>query len=78
MDIKVLDKGFVRLVDSMGDDSSICQAARISFGKGTKTKSEDESLINYLIKHKHTTPLEMVELKFHVKLPIFIARQMVR
>jgi thymidylate synthase (FAD) len=74
----VLDKGFVRLVDYMGNDDAIVQAARISYGKGTTTKRQDEDLIRYLVSHKHTGPLEMVELKFHVKLPIFVARQMVR
>lgn len=75
---KVLDKGFVRLVDSMGNDASIVQAARVSYGPGTKTPSSDESLIRYLMRHEHTSPFEMVELKFHVKCPIFIARQWVR
>ena len=77
-EIKCLDKGFVRLVDVMGDDSSIVQAARVSYGKGTKTVSEDRSLIRYLMKHRHTSPFEMVEFKFHVKLPIFVARQWIR
>lgn len=77
-EFKVLDKGFVRLVDVMGDDNSIVQAARVSYGKGTKTVREDRGLIRYLIRHKHTTPLEMVEFKFHIKLPIFIARQWIR
>lgn len=74
----VLDKGFVRLVDSMGDDSSIVQAARVSYGKGTKTKREDEKLIDYLYRHQHTSPFEMVEFKFHIKAPIFVARQWMR
>lgn len=75
---KVLDKGFVRLVDSMGDDSSIVQAARVSYGKGTKTVNEDRGLIRYLIRMKHSTPVELVDFKFHVKLPIFVARQWMR
>jgi thymidylate synthase (FAD) len=74
----VLDHGFVGLVDSMGDDSSIVQAARVSYGKGTKTISEDRGLIRYLLRHKHTTPFEMVEFKFHCKMPIFVARQWIR
>ena len=73
-----LDKGFVRLVDVMGDDSSIVQAARVSYGKGTKSVNEDRGLIRYLMRHRHTTPFEMVEFKFHVKLPIFVARQWIR
>ena len=76
--IKVLDKGFIRVVDYMGNDSSIVQAARVSYGKGTKKKSLDEGLIRYLLRHKHTTPFEMCEIKLHVKLPIFIARQWIR
>jgi len=75
MEIKVLDKGFVRLVDSMGSDSAIVQAARVSYGKGTKKVSEDEGLIRYLLRHKHTTPFEMVQFKFHIKAPIFVFRQ---
>ena len=74
----VLDHGFVRVIDYMGDDSSIVQAARVSYGKGTKKKSLDEGLIRYLLRHKHTTPFEMCEIKLHVKLPIFIARQWIR
>jgi thymidylate synthase (FAD) len=74
----VLDHGFVRLVDYMGSDDSIVQAARVSYGKGTKKVSQDRGLIRYLMRHKHTTPFEMVELKFHVKLPIFVARQWIR
>jgi len=77
-EFKVLDKGFVRLVDVMGDDSSIVQSARVSYGTGTKTLHEDRGLIRYLLRHKHTTPFEMVEFKFHIKLPIFIARQWIR
>jgi thymidylate synthase (FAD) len=72
---RVLDKGFVRLVDSMGDDSAIVQAARVSYGKGTKKLSEDRGLIRYLIRNKHTTPLEMVSFKFHIRAPIFVFRQ---
>lgn len=74
----VLDHGFVALVDYMGDDAAIVQAARCSYGAGTKKLSEDRDLIRYLLRHKHTTPFEMVELKFHVKLPIFVARQLIR
>lgn len=77
-EFRVLDHGFVRLVDVMGDDSSICQAARVSYGKGTKTVREDRTLIRYLMRHLHTSPFEMVELKFHIRLPIFIARQWIR
>jgi len=73
-----LNAGFVRLVDYMGGDESIVQAARVSYGKGTKSVSEDRGLIRYLMRHLHTTPFEMVELKFHVKLPIFVARQWIR
>lgn len=75
---KCLDKGFVRLIDHMGDDASIVQAARVSYGKGTKSVSEDTGLIRYLMRNMHTSPFEMVELKFHVKLPIFVARQWIR
>ena len=74
----VLDHGFIVLVDVMGDDSSIVQAARVSYGKGTKTVSQDRGLIRYLMRHRHTTPFEMVEFKFLVKLPIFVARQWIR
>lgn len=77
-EIKCLDHGFVRLVDVMGDDGSIVQAARVSYGAGTKTVNEDRGLIRYLMRHQHTTPFEMVEFKFHIKLPIFIARQWIR
>lgn len=73
-----LDKGFVRLVDVMGDDAAIVQAARVSYGAGTKSVNEDNGLIRYLMRHRHTSPFEMVEFKFHVKLPIFIARQWIR
>lgn len=77
-EIACLDKGFVRLVDVMGDDHSIVQAARVSYGEGTKRLTEDRGLIRYLLRHQHTTPFEMVEFKFHIKLPIFIARQWIR
>jgi len=77
-EFSVLDKGFVRLVDVMGDDSAIVQAARVSYGKGTKTKSEDETLIRYLMRHRHTTPFEQCELKFHVKVPMDCWRQWIR
>tara|TARA_B100001113_G_scaffold138164_1_gene113347 strand:+ start:475 stop:1437 length:963 start_codon:yes stop_codon:yes gene_type:complete len=76
--IPCLDKGFVRLVDSMGGDDAIVQAARVSYGKGTSKVSQDRGLIRYLMRHRHTTPLEMVEFKFHCKMPIFVARQWVR
>jgi thymidylate synthase (FAD) len=76
--IPVLDHGFVRVIDYMGDDSAIVQAARVSYGKGTKKKTMDRGLINYLMRHRHSTPFEMCEIKFHVKLPIFIARQWIR
>lgn len=74
----VLDHGFVRVVDYMGDDSAIVQAARVSYGTGTKKVSEDRGLIRYLMRHNHTTPFEMCEIKYHVKLPIFVARQWIR
>jgi thymidylate synthase (FAD) len=74
----VLDHGFVRVVDYMGDDSAIVQAARVSYGKGTKKISNDAGLIKYLMRHWHSTPFEMCEIKYHVKLPIFIARQWIR
>ena len=77
-EFKVLDHGFVRLVDYMGSDDAIVQAARVSYGTGTKKVSEDRGLIRYLMRHRHTTPFEMVEFKFHVKLPIFVARQWIR
>ncbi|AWK86953.1 FAD-dependent thymidylate synthase [Azospirillum thermophilum] len=76
--IEVLDHGFVRVVDYMGDDSAVVQAARVSYGKGTKKVSEDAGLIKYLMRHRHSTPFEMCEIKFHVKLPIFVARQWIR
>jgi thymidylate synthase (FAD) len=75
---EVLDHGFVRVVDYMGNDSSVVQAARVSYGSGTKKINADTALINYLIAHRHTTPLEMCEIKFHIKLPIFVARQWIR
>ncbi|MBL3586962.1 FAD-dependent thymidylate synthase [Rhodovulum sulfidophilum] len=74
----VLDHGFVRVVDYMGDDAAICQAARVSYGRGTKAVSNDEGLIRYLMRHWHSTPFEMCEVKFHVKLPVFVARQWIR
>ncbi len=76
--IPVLDKGFVRVIDYMGDDSAIVQAARVSYGKGTKMLNQDRALIHYLMRHRHTTPFEMCDIKFHIKLPIFIARQWIR
>jgi thymidylate synthase (FAD) len=76
--IPALDHGFVGLVDSMGDDAAIVQAARVSYGAGTKTKREDEGLIRYLVRNRHSSPLEMVEFKFHVACPISIARQWLR
>jgi thymidylate synthase (FAD) len=76
--VPVLDHGFVRVVDYMGNDASIVQAARVSYGKGTKKTREDAGLIRYLLRHRHTTPFEMCEIKFHIKLPIFIARQWIR
>ena len=74
----VLDHGFIRVIDYMGDDGAVVQAARVSYGRGTKKASEDRGLIRYLIRHRHTTPFEMCEIKFHVKLPIFVARQWIR
>lgn len=74
----VLDHGFVRVIDYMGDDAAIVQAARVSYGTGTKKIQEDAGLINYLMRHRHSTPFEMCEIKFHVKLPIFVARQWIR
>lgn len=76
--VPVLDHGFIRVVDYMGDDSAIVQSARVSYGKGTKKISQDKGLINYLMRHRHSTPFEMCEIKFHVKLPIFVARQWIR
>ena len=76
--VSVLDHGFVRTIDYMGDDAAVVQAARVSYGKGTKKVSDDAGLINYLLRHRHTTPFEMCEIKFHIKVPIFIARQWIR
>ena len=76
--IPILDHGFIRVVDYMGNDSSIVQAARVSYGKGTKKVNTDAGLIKYLMRHWHSTPFEMCEIKYHVKLPIFIARQWIR
>jgi len=75
---EVLDHGFVRVIDYMGDDAAICQAARVSYGKGTKSVTNDEGLIRYLMRHWHSTPFEMCEIKLHVKLPVFVARQWIR
>lgn len=77
-EFKILDHGFIRLVDYMGGDRSIVQAARVSYGKGTKSTRQDRGLIRYLMKHRHTTPFEMCEIKLHIKLPIFVARQWIR
>jgi thymidylate synthase (FAD) len=74
----VLDHGFVRVIDYMGDDAAVVQAARVSYGAGTKHVSNDEGLIRYLMRHWHSTPFEMCELKLHVKLPVFVARQWIR
>ena len=76
--IPVLDHGFIRVVDYMGDDAAIVQAARVSYGAGTKTARDDAGLIRYLMRHAHSTPFEMCELKLHVKLPVFVARQWIR
>ncbi|MBV6458030.1 MAG: Thymidylate synthase ThyX [Fimbriimonadaceae bacterium] len=76
--IPVLDKGFVRLVDYLGGDQRIVQAARVSYGSGTKSVRQDRGLIHYLMKHEHTSPFEQVVLTFHTKMPIFVARQWVR
>lgn len=76
--LAVLDQGFVRVVDYMGDDGAVVQAARVSYGRGTRKVSEDKGLIHYLMRHRHSTPFEMCEIKFHVKLPIFVARQWIR
>jgi thymidylate synthase (FAD) len=76
--LPVLDHGFVRVVDYMGDDAAVVQAARVSYGRGTRKVNEDRGLINYLMRHRHTTPFEMCEIKYHVKLPIFVARQWIR
>ncbi len=74
----ILDKGFIRVIDFMGNDEAIVQAARVSYGAGTKSVSDDKALISYLVKHKHTSPLEMCEIKLHLKMPIFVARQWIR
>src|SRR5579872_6076182 len=76
--IPVLDHGFVRVIDYMGDDAAIVQAARVSNGRGTRRVSEDAGLIRYLMRHRHSTPFEMCEIKYHVKLPIFVTRQWIR
>ncbi|MFT8246246.1 FAD-dependent thymidylate synthase [Roseomonas sp. BN140053] len=76
--LPVLDHGFVRVVDYMGDDAAVVQAARVSYGRGTRAANEDRGLIRYLLRHRHSTPFEMCEIKFHAKLPIFVARQWIR
>ncbi|MCX8135166.1 MAG: FAD-dependent thymidylate synthase [Roseococcus sp.] len=76
--IPVLDHGFIRVVDYMGDDGAVVQAARVSYGRGTRAANEDRGLIRYLMRHRHSTPFEMCEIKYHVKLPIFVARQWIR
>jgi thymidylate synthase (FAD) len=76
--LPVLDHGFVRVIDYMGDDAAVVQAARVSYGKGTRKARDDAGLIKYLMRHRHTTPFEMCEIKYHVKLPIFVARQWIR
>src|SRR5581483_4872501 len=76
--LPVLDHGFVRVIDYMGDDAAIVQAARVSYGRGTRKVSEDAGLIRYLMRHRHTTPFEMCEIKYHVKLPVLVARQWLR
>jgi thymidylate synthase (FAD) len=76
--VPVLDHGFLRVVDYMGDDAAVVQAARVSYGRGTRAANEDRGLIRYLLRHRHSTPFEMCEIKFHVKLPIFVARQWIR
>ncbi len=76
--IPALDHGFIRVIDYMGDDGAVVQAARVSYGRGTRKVSEDRGLIRYLMRHRHTTPFEMCEIKYHVKLPIFVARQWIR
>src|SRR6202048_2419178 len=76
--LPVLDRGFVRVVDYMGDDGAIVQAARVSYGRGTRRGSEDRGVVNSMMRHRHTTPFEMCEIKYHVKLPIFVARQWIR
>ena len=76
--VPVLDHGFVRVVDYMGDDAAIVQAARVSYGQGTRHARDDAGLIQYLMRHWHSTPFEMCEIKLHVKLPVFVARQWIR
>src|ERR1700756_5337254 len=76
--LPVLDRGFVRVVDYMGDDGAVVQAARVSYGRGTRKVNEDKGLINYLMRHRPSTPFDMCEIRFHVKLPIFVARQWIR
>jgi len=76
--LPVLDHGFVRVIDYIGDDGAVVQAARVSYGRGTRKVSEDAGLIRYLMRHRHSTPFEMCEIKYHVKLPIFVARQWIR
>jgi len=76
--LPVLDHGFVRVIDYMGNDAAVVQAARVSYGRGTRRVSEDSGLIRYLMRHRHSTPFEMCEIKYHVKLPIFVARQWIR
>ena len=76
--LPVLDHGFIRVIDYMGDDAAVVQAARVSYGRGTRKVSEDAGLIRYLMRHRHSTPFEMAEIKYHVKLPIFVARQWIR
>lgn len=76
--VPILDHGFVRVIDYMGDDNAVVQAARVSYGRGTRKVSQDAGLIRYLMRHRHTTPFEMCEIKFHIKLPIFVARQWIR
>ena len=76
--VPLLDHGFIRVIDYMGDDGAIVQAARVSYGRGTRRVSEDAGLIRYLMRHRHSTPFEMCEIKLHVKLPIFVARQWIR
>ncbi|PKP70620.1 MAG: thymidylate synthase (FAD) [Alphaproteobacteria bacterium HGW-Alphaproteobacteria-4] len=75
---EILDHGLLRVIDYMGDDAAICQAARVSYGRGTKAVTDDRGLIRYLMRHWHSTPFEMCEVKFHVKLPVFVARQWIR
>ena len=76
--VPVLDHGFVRVIDYMGDDAAVVQAARVSYGKGPRRSARTAGLIHYLMRHRHTTPFEMCEIKYHVKLPIFVARQWIR